>query len=196
MKNAINISSLFEEIANDDPRAFQLFFDFTYSKAYRYANYFVNDPDACKDILSDVYAYIWKNRRKLPEVENYENYLFICVRNQSLNHLKIVSRHQKIRLDDVNVQNMSDGSASDRYLLDEELKNILELAVNSLPSKCRLIFFLIREEGMTYKDVAEVLSLSERTVQGQLRIASRRLGLIVKEYIGNLKTGKHYEKIG
>ncbi|MDR0744985.1 MAG: RNA polymerase sigma-70 factor [Mediterranea sp.] len=196
MKDTINICSLFERIANNDPRAFQIFFDFTYSKVYRCANYFVSDVESCKDIVSDVYAYIWQNREKLPGLENYENYLFICVRNRALNHLKSIGRYQKIRLDDVDLRSLSDGVCSDQYMLNVELKNILELAVNSLPPRCRLIFFMVREENMTYKDVAEALSISERTVQGQMVIALKKLGLIIKEYAGNLKIGKRYEEIG
>jgi RNA polymerase sigma-70 factor (ECF subfamily) len=156
----------------------------------------VSDVESCKDIVSDVYADIWQNRDKLPGVGNYENYLFICVRNRSLNHLKSANRFQQIRLDDVNLDNLSDGVTSECCLMNVELKNILELAINSLPPRCRLVFFMIREEGMTYKEVAEALSISERTVQGQMSNALKRLGLIVKEYIGNLKTGKRYEKIG
>ncbi|MDR0743817.1 MAG: RNA polymerase sigma-70 factor [Tannerella sp.] len=183
MRRAINnIQSLFEQIANDNPKAFQLFFDYTYSTLYRYANYFIEDEDLCKDVISDVYLYIWQNRRKLPEIRDYENYLFVCVRNQSLNYLKSINRYQKIRLDHADIQDLTDRTTPEKNMLYDELKSIIELTVNSLPQKCRLIFFMVREEGMKYKEAAEILSISERTVHAQMCIALKKIGRVIKEY--------------
>jgi RNA polymerase sigma-70 factor (ECF subfamily) len=178
----VNIQSLFEQIANDNPKAFQLFFDYTYSMLYRYTNYFVEDSELCKDVISDVYLYIWQNRKKLPEVRNYENYLFICARNQSLNYLKTVNRYQRIQFEQSDLQELSGSATPEQDFLNEELKTIIELTINALPQRCRLIFFMVREEDMKYKEVAEILSISERTVHAQMCIATKRIGMVVKEY--------------
>jgi RNA polymerase sigma-70 factor (ECF subfamily) len=178
----VNIESLFEQIANNNPKAFQLFFDYTYSMLYRYTSYFIEDSELCKDVISDVYLYIWQNREKLPDVRNYENYLFICARNQSLNYLKTVNRYQKIRIEQSDMQGSSESATPEQDFLNEELKNIIELAINALPQRCRLIFFMVREEEMKYKEVAEILSISERTVHAQMCIALKKIGIVVKEY--------------
>jgi RNA polymerase sigma-70 factor (ECF subfamily) len=152
---------------------------------YRYINYFIEDSELCKDVISDVYLYIWQNRKKLPDVRNYENYLFICARNQSLNYLKTVNRYQKIRLEQPDmddIQGLPESATPEQDFLNEELKNIIELTINALPQRCRLIFFMIREEEMTYKEVAEILSISERTVQAQMCIALKKIGIVVNEY--------------
>ncbi|MDR1624330.1 MAG: RNA polymerase sigma-70 factor [Tannerellaceae bacterium] len=185
MGKTVNIQSLFEQIANNNPKAFQLFFDYTYPMLYRYINYFIEDSELCKDVISDVYLYIWQNRKKLPDVRNYENYLFICARNQSLNYLKTVNRYQKIRLEQPDmddIQGLPESATPEQDFLNEELKNIIELTINALPQRCRLIFFMIREEEMTYKEVAEILSISERTVQAQMCIALKKIGIVVNEY--------------
>ncbi|MDR0749449.1 MAG: RNA polymerase sigma-70 factor [Tannerellaceae bacterium] len=188
MGKAVNIQSLFEQIANSNPKAFQLFFDYTYSMLYRYTNYFVEDSELCKDVISEVYFYIWQNREKLPAIRNCENYLFICARNQSLNYLKTANRYQKIRFEqsdpdsDMDIQELCESATPEQDVLDEELKNIIELTINALPQRCRLIFFMIREEEMTYKEVAEILEISERTVQAQMCIALKKIGIVVKEY--------------
>ena len=192
MEKGIDIYSLFKQIANDNPKAFQLFFDYTYSKLYRYTSYFIEDNELCKDVISDVYLYIWQNRKKMPEVRNYENYLFICVRNVSLNYLKTINRYQKIRLEDVEMQ-LSDNYTPEDSVLNDELKDIIELAINSLPQRCRLIFFMVHEEGLKYKEIAEILSISDRTVHAQMCIAIKKIGLVVKEYLSDNNKKKRYE---
>lgn len=192
MKDTIHIQSLFKQIANDNPKAFQLFFDYTYTKLYRYTSYFIDDKDLCKDVISDVYLYFWQNRKTLPEIQDYENYLFICVRNQCLRYLKETSRFQKVRLEDTDISALSDKTNPEQKALDEELKDIIELAINSLPERCRLIFFMVREENMKYKDVADILSISYRTVHAQMCIAIRKVGDIIREYHSgkNITNGK------
>jgi RNA polymerase sigma-70 factor (ECF subfamily) len=182
LEKTVNIYSLFEQIANDDPRAFQLFFDYVYSKLYRYARYFIEDNELCKDVISDVCLYIWQNRKKLPDVRNYENYLFICIRNQSLNYLKHINKYQKIRLEQIDICQLSSGISPEQCILNSELKSIIELSINSLPQRCRLIFFMVREEGLKYKEVADILSISDRTVHAQMCIALKKIGGAVKEY--------------
>ena len=191
MKDTIHIQSLFKQIANDNPKAFQLFFDYTYTKLYRYTSYFIDDKDLCKDVISDVYLYLWQNRKTLPEVEEYENYLFICARNQSLRYLKETSRFQKIRLEDTDISALSDSTNPEQKALDEELKDIIELAINTLPERCRLIFFMVREENMKYKDVADILSISYRTVHAQMCIAIRKVGDVIREY----RSGKNITNV-
>jgi RNA polymerase sigma-70 factor (ECF subfamily) len=184
MENTVSIHTLFEKIAVSDSKAFQTFFDFTYSQVYRYAGYFIGDAELCKDVISDVYAHIWSNRKKLPAVENWENYLFICVRNRALWYIRQECRFQKIRIDDREISTIQSIQINpEREMILDELRNIIELAVNSLPGRCRLIFFMVREEGMKYRDVAGVLGISERTVHAQMCIAIRRVGQAAREYL-------------
>lgn len=174
-------------MANDNPKSFQLFFDYTYAMLYRYTSYFIEDKDLCKDVISDIYLHLWQNRKKLPEMQDYENYLFICARNQSLRYMKESGRFQKVRLEEIDMSDVSDKTNPEQKALDEELREIIELAVNTLPPRCRLVFFMVREENMKYKNVAEILSLSERTVQAQMSIAIKKIGEVIKEYRFGIK---------
>ena len=144
------------------------------------------EKGVCKDVISDVYLYLWQNRKQLPEIQNYENYLFICARNHALKYKSESDKYQKIRLEDADLGGLSEKSTPEQEILDNELKKIIELAINSLPEKCRLIFFMVREENMTYKEVAQILSISDRTVHAQMCIAIRKIGIVIQEY----RTGK------
>ena len=182
MEGTLNIQSLFERIANDDQRAFQLFFDYTYMRLYRYVSYFLADKESYADVLSDIYLYLWQNRKKLPTIKDYENYLFVCVRNSALKYKSEGEKYQKIRLEDADISGFLERATPEQDILNDELRTILELTINSLPKRCRLIFFMVREEGMTYKEAARVLSISERTVHAQMCIAIKRIGVAIQEY--------------
>ncbi len=183
MKEIVNIRSLFEKIAkNDDPIAFKLFFDYTYYTLYRYVSYFLTDIEAYKDVLSDIYLYLWQNRHNLPYIKDYENYLFVCARNQALKYKTKYDKYQKICLEDANILDLIEKTTPECDILKKELKTVIELAINSLPKRCRLIFFMIREENMTYKEVAHILSISDRTVHAQMCIAIKKIGMAIQEY--------------
>ena len=100
-------------------------------KLYRYTSYFLVEKCVCKDVISDIYLYLWQNRKQLPEIQNYENYLFICARNHALKYKSASDKYQKIRLEDADLGGLSEKSTPEQEILDNELKKIIELAINS-----------------------------------------------------------------
>jgi len=133
-------------------------------------------------VISDVYMNLWQNRHKLKEIQNIDNYLFISVRNNILRINKEKISYQHIQIEESGLEGRGMALDPEKELLNIELKEILELAVNTLPERCRLIFLMIREEGMKYKDVAEILSISEKTVQAQMIIGVKKIGVVVQNY--------------
>ena len=61
-------------------------------------------------------------------------------------------------------------------MMTEEMMRQIRQAVNNLPPRCRLIFKLVKEDGLKYKEVAELLQLSVKTIEAQMAIALRRIG--------------------
>lgn len=182
MKNTINMSSLLERITQNDPQAFKVFYEYTYPQLFRITSYFSTNSEDRKDVISDVYMNLWQNRHKLKEIQNIDNYLFISVRNNILRINKEKVSYQHIQLEESGLESRGMALDPEKELLNDELKEILELAVNTLPERCRLIFLMIREEGMKYKDVAEILSISEKTVQAQMIIGVKKIGVVVQNY--------------
>jgi len=181
LNNALNLKLIFEQIANNSPKAFQLFFDYSYTKLFRYASYFISDIEDCKEVVSDVYYHLWENRSRTKNIQDIDNYLFVCIRNSALHYIRDKDRYQKIELVEVYPTELLDKMDPEKKMIEEELRCKLELAINSLPQRCRLIFFMVKEEGMKYKDVAKNLDISERTVHAQMCIAIKRIGAIIEE---------------
>ena len=67
------------------------------------------------------------------------------------------------------------GSMADGSVLSKELNKAFELAVEALPERCRLIFRLVREEGLRYREIAIILNISQKTIEAQMTIATRRI---------------------
>jgi RNA polymerase sigma-70 factor (ECF subfamily) len=99
-----------------------------------------------------------------------------------MNYLRDINSYQKIKLEHSSVFSMLDTATPEQVCLNKEFRNLIELTINLLPQKCRLIFFMVREEGLQYKEIAEILSISDRTVHAQMCIALKKIGEVIKEY--------------
>lgn len=65
----------------------------------------------------------------------------------------------------------------------DDIENILNNAVNSLPEKCREVFILSRMEGLKYREIADRLNISTKTVENQMNTALKKLRIELKEYL-------------
>jgi len=185
-----NSTHLLQQISEDNLLAFSLFFEQFYDKVFKYARYFIQAEETCNEIASDIFYNIWQNRRNLPQIANINSYLCIAVRNQALKYKKHSSRFANDPIEDLPRNIFIEIDTPEQSLINDELKNIIADAVNDLPDRCKLVFLMVREEGMKYKEVAEVLSISERTVQGQMVIAVKKIVSSIQKYFPNFSHGQ------
>ena len=143
---------------------------------------YVRQIEVAEDIVSDVFFNCWKNRRKLAEVEKIDTYLFVAVKNHSLNYIKKISRIQLVKLEDSNEFEFLNAYNPQDEMEAKELMFKLEQAVEVLPQQCRIIFKLIKEDNLQYKEVAKILDISPSTVKNQLYRAMQRLNFVLSEY--------------
>ena len=173
-----------------DINAFEQLYRFLYSRLIRFSVYYVGDKQAAEDLVTEVFVKCWENRTSGTTVLNPESYFFIAVKNQSLKHLKKKSSVTFIDLADVD-EDVSATAQTPQYLLEtKELHKQLNLAIESLAPQAREVFRLIKEGGMKYKEVAELLNISPRTVQTQLFRAIAKLRLILKP-LAEMESGEN-----
>ena len=185
MNNNKNIKELLFKIAEkDDKQAFSLFFNQYYAKLLRFAHLFVPSIHQAEDIVSEVLIRLLKKRKELFKIQNFEGYLFLSVKNEALNHLKQSKRNNNL----VSIENEHDCFSSDfvdplNKLLEEELRDLIYHTIEKLPPKRRMVYKLIKDEGLKYKEVAELLEISERTVEVHLKIAVKELREKIIKYL-------------
>lgn len=160
-------------IAEDDRKAFKIFFDACYPRFYQLSFYLLKSDVLTEEAVSDVFIKLWNNRKKLPDVDNIQAYLFTSVRNQSLSYLtKTTSRSVA---DDVSESMQLKRVHPESQLMDKELMEAIDNTVNRLPDRCKMVFRLVKEDNLSYKQAAEVLNISPKTVQAQMVIALKRI---------------------
>lgn len=185
-----HIRNLQEEIArNDSEQAFAALFRLLYDRLIRFCMQYVSSREAAEEVVSDVFVRIWERRAGLTEVGNLEVYLFVSVRNQAYNYQEKYSSMRISPLENGEWE-LKDTGDPGRDMEWKEMAARLDREVNLLPDQCRKVFRLIKEEGFRYKEVAQILNISPRTVETQLFRAIRRLQEAVGHWLPDrLKKG-------
>lgn len=160
----------------DDQQAYQDLFYLFYKPLLSFSNAFVRSRELSEEIVSDVFIRIWERRAQLQEVENLKVYLYVSTRNTALKYLLRKQKQASIGLDDLQVELESQHHNPEQLLLTAELMNRLAQAIDDLPPRCKMVYKLIKEDGLRYKEVAEILNISIKTIDNQLAIALRKIG--------------------
>ena len=165
-----------------DDRAFEQMFKVHYKALHSYANVMLRDEDTAEEIVQSMFLRFWEKRSLLQIQTSIKAYLYKCVHNDSLNYLK----HQtiKTKYQDYALQSMNDHHepASSRVELNE-LESRLQEALKDLPEQCRTIFQMSRFEELKYREIAEQLGLSIKTVENQMGKALKILRIKLADFV-------------
>jgi len=180
MNKSEDFSLLSERIANDDQLAYrQLFMQF-YNKLSRFVMGFTKSKELTEEIVSDVFINVWRRRKNIQEIMNLKLYLYVSAKNITFNYLKKLHRENLTDLDSVEIEPEDPFADPGAAMITREMNLKLKAAINDLPPRCKLIFTLIKEDGLTYKQTATLLGISESTVENQLSIALKKIGSSIR----------------
>jgi len=166
-----------------DEQAFELLFRRYYVRLGGFVNKFLKDADQAHEIVQETFVKIWEGREDIDPENCLQSYLFKIAQNLSLNRLKRIkteSRYLEI-YKYVYIEH-SDYSASES-LFTRELEDGIAGALEKLPDGCRKIFELSRNEGLKYREIAEILQISVKTVETQMSKALRIMRTELHEYL-------------
>ncbi|MBT1689261.1 RNA polymerase sigma-70 factor [Dawidia soli] len=178
--------ALFQRIRADDRVALNALFAQYYQKLCGFAYTYLRNTDEAEEAVSDVFFTLWRHRHQLSIDKNLKAYLYTSVRHAAL----AVLRARRPALEDADdsglVETLADTRDPESALAYDELRQHIDAAVDTLPPRCRQIFLMSRMEALTYREISEVLGISEKTVENQLvkalgllRTAIRQYGLVV-----------------
>jgi RNA polymerase sigma-70 factor (family 1) len=163
------------QVANGDERSFKSIFDYYAPKIKKFAFAIVKTQDAATEITDAVFVKIWKSREQLPNIDNLRVYLYTAAKNTALNYLaKMANQNLTQPFDYIHIQLQQD-ACPDEIMINKEMLAKINAAINQLPPKCKMIFKLVREDGLKYKEVAAVLNVSVKTVDAQMVIAIKKI---------------------
>lgn len=184
MKELATIPELQKKIAlYDDMKAYRELCDLFYHRLYRTAYAFIKSKEPAEEIVSDVFIKVWQMRAKLLEVENLSVYLYTVTKNLCLKYITRQYKNPVTSLDMMNFETSIDFNTPEEICISADIIKKIRAALDELPPKCRLILQLVKEDGLRYKEVAEILHISELTVRNQVAIAIKKLGKVLPVYL-------------
>lgn len=158
----------------DDQNSFTRLFDGLYLKLYTFAFDIVGDKLQSEDIVADVFTWFWTNRKTLT-ITNALSYFYTATRNASLNQKKKKITQETISIEDLDIDALKYTYNPEIELISKEEVDKINEAIKALPERCRMILYLIRENRLKYKEVAQIMNISEKTVENQLAIAMKKI---------------------
>ncbi|NLR63573.1 RNA polymerase sigma-70 factor [Chitinophaga varians] len=158
-----------------DQSVFANFYHHYANRLLHFASTLLGAREQAEEVVNDVMLWTWKNRHTLPAVEKVSVYLYTATRNTAYNYLKKNARSTTDPLDGIQPELLQFSPSPEQLHLSTEAVRKIEKAVNALPGRCRLVFKLIREDGLKYREVAEILDISVKTVEAQMAIALKKL---------------------
>ena len=174
-KPDIGDKCLTNEITLDNENAFKKMHDSYYVQLCQFAFLFLKSKELSEEVVSDVFLKVWINREKLRKIKIIKSYLYKAVRNQSIDYIRMQSSYEKDAVDVYEVEIISSEPIAEDTIILNEKKELLQQAVNELPEKCRMILRMYINDQLTYKEIADILNISRKTVETQITIAIRKL---------------------
>ena len=163
MNQLVNHNDTLSALKTGDRAAFELLFKSMYKRLVGYAYQFIKDKDQCEELVQDAFYHIWAKRAEIEINSSVQAYLFSAVRNKALNeiaHQKVVQLHRQ--------EAVEDEPHEQNPLEQTELGELIAKAVEKLPLERRKVFYMSKYEGKKFKEIADELGISIKTVENQM----------------------------
>ncbi len=178
--NETLLLSLKEKIADGDQNSFRQLFHLYAKKLTQFAFAIVKSNDAAREIVDEVFIKIWRNKSSITTIQNLTIYLYTAIKNTSLNYLSARARENMVESFDFFSVQLSDNNSPEKTLITSEILKKINTAIDELPPRCKMVFKLVREDGLSYKEVGAILKISPKTVDAQMMIAVKQISEKVK----------------
>ena len=175
-------TSLLHSIKKGDEQVFEKLFKDQYPVLCGYARKYLDDTDQAEEIVQEMFFNFWRKREKMNINTSVEAYLFRSVRNACLNYLKHLKIREEYRLATNQEIRQKEQEVHDNVIA-LELQERIEHVIDQLPPERKRIFKMSRYEELKYKEIAEKLNLSVKTIEAQMSKALKFLRLQLSDYL-------------
>jgi RNA polymerase sigma-70 factor (ECF subfamily) len=162
---------------------FEQVFKSHFKSLHAYACTIMRDSMPAEEIVQNIFLKLWEKKEEITIKENISVYLYRAVHNESLNYL----RHRKVRSAyqsyAMRQHKQTEQEKPAEKVVMKELEKKLEVALQELPEQCRTIFQLSRFEDLKYREIADKLGLSVKTIENQMGKALKLLRLKLVDFL-------------
>ncbi|MEO5888854.1 MAG: RNA polymerase sigma-70 factor [Ferruginibacter sp.] len=176
MNNDSSIKYLQEQVGIfTDMKAYEQLYKLLFNGLFRFSFSIVKSKEVAEEIVSDVFIKLWQMESRITEINNLKTYLYTITKNFSLNYLTRSYKQIGTNLEDCDFDAFISFNGPEEIYISEENVKKIKSVIMELPVQCRAIFQLVKEEGLSYQEVASILNISVFTVRNQLVIAIKKL---------------------
>jgi RNA polymerase sigma-70 factor (ECF subfamily) len=177
-------AELVRRIRAGDERALEQVFRSYYPGMCTFVRRFVHAPDISEELVQDVFFKLWSKRETLSEIDALRTYLFRAARNTALNHLRRKKLENAWEEREAAAGEPTTMAATDDDASADEVTRAVNEAIGRLPMRCREVFLMSRQGGLTYAEIATRLGISIKTVETQMGRALKSLRVSLATYRG------------
>ncbi len=174
---------LLKRVKEGDIQAFEQLFRQYYTPLCLYASGITGRRDVAEEIIQELFYKVWKDRESLHIFRSVKSYLYAAVRNQSLQYCEQEQVRTRYSEDTGVLPEESPDASPLEQLENRELQTAIEHALQKLPERRRKIFQMHRWQGLKYKEIADTLAISVKTVEAEMTRTHQLLKKEIEKYI-------------
>ena len=151
---------------------------------FRFSFNILHNKSVSEEIVSDMMLKVWEMGNKLSQIQHLKIFLITSVKNACFTYLSSKKHLQSLNesIDNEDIIS-SNGDNPEQLFIYSEVTQRVNLVIASLPMKCQMVFRLIKEEGLSYKEVSKVLEISQNTIETHMRIALRKIRMDLQHFL-------------
>lgn len=176
----ISTEEIIRRLKKDDKSAVDELFSYYYPRLYHFSKSILKIENEIDDILQEVFVKIWLNRQKIGNAETFNAYIFTITKNEVLNLIRNNLKDQTFK-DELFLRSVAEEYQTQNLIEFDEIKMGIDKIVTSLPEKRQQVFILSRTEGLSNKEIAQQLNISEKTVEDHITHAIKYIKNSMKE---------------
>jgi RNA polymerase sigma-70 factor (ECF subfamily) len=175
---------LFHQIRNGQYEAMELFFNRYYTPLCRFGLSYESNPCLVEEKVADIFIQLWNSRNILDKIKNPKSYIYVIVKNS----LKTARKSELFRqqIDETKTVTGLFSPSREQEIIENEQKdmntNLIREILDGIPKKSRQAFELSRIDGLKYKEIAEILNISPKTVENHIAVALKYISRALESY--------------
>lgn len=161
----------------------KLFYHF-YPILLTFCTTILNNKEDAEEVVSEVMLKVWTMGEDLDQVENLTVYLFKAARNKAYDLLRKQQRNvSTIAISDHIEEHIIDKNSPESLYASGELEQFISKIIRALPTQAQLVYRLVKEQGLAYKQVTEILGISLNTAETHMRLALKKIRTALNSYL-------------
>ncbi|MGZ3754097.1 MAG: sigma-70 family RNA polymerase sigma factor [Mucilaginibacter sp.] len=144
-----------------------------YDRLYKLSLSIVKSEQLAEEVYNDVMMNIWGMRQRLLGINNFSVYLYVAIKNVSQRYLAQIRYAEKIDINNIEIRDFS--PTIQEQMVSRELIDGIKHTINQLSPQCQIVFKMVKEDGLKYREVAEILNMSIKNVEYHVGGALRKI---------------------